>query len=457
MFQNNDIDITGLLQLTNRGLIVADFVQIKNAIIKRYKEAYGDNIDLSTATADGVFINDLALLMNNILKTVETLYANLNVNYASGYALDMLCALSNIKRKQSSKSFANLQITNLSNDTIVLPAKMEFFDKAGTQWTATNAEDITLGPNGSTTDNVSLTVICETDGQVEAPANYITSAIDATLNIAIEQRQPAIVGENEESDADLRERRAQSNGAVGLTVLESLLGSLLEISAIKDVKIYNNYSSFETDNENNPLRPNGIPKDGTNIDPHAIYVLIRLAEGQIVSNEQIGKIIYEKLTPGIDTTKPADENQLRVYNYLPLITGINLDVFERPVYWKQCSPIHPNLKIKITINQYFNNTTKDSTISIIANALYQYLNNLHIGITPSIFDLQYEVLSADPKFKGNRTYDVTSITCSDAPTSQYDISSLNNTDTYYNYTSYNITEIKSDNSNNIVGYEITLY
>lgn len=449
MLQNNNIDITELLQLTNNGLVVADFVQIKNAIINRYKAAYGENIDLSTATADGVFVNDLALIMNNMLKTIETLYANLNVNYASGYALDMLCALSNIKRKQFSKSIANLQITNLSNDTTMLPANMEFFDKAGTQWTATNIDIIELGPNGSENDNVTLTVICSNWGPVQAPANYITSAIDATLNISIEQRQPAIVGENEETDNELRERRAQSNGAVGVTVLESLLGSLLEISAIKDTKIYDNYFSVATDDINNPIKT----KDGTVIEPHSIYVLLRLYEGKNVSDEQIGKLIYEKLTPGINTTKPADTTQAKTYSYVPSIIGQKLDVFERNIYWKQCKAIHPDLKITITINQYFNNTNKDSTISAIANALYQYLNNLQIGVTPNIFDLQYEALSADPKFKGNRTYNVTSISCSNGFVDN-DISNLTNNDVYYNYTSFEAIETKV--GNNIVGYVITL-
>ena len=84
MFTNTDVDISEFIKITSAGVQIANFPQIRAALIERYKSVYGDDIDLSTASADGVFVNDLALIINNILQTIKTVYSNLDVETASG-------------------------------------------------------------------------------------------------------------------------------------------------------------------------------------------------------------------------------------------------------------------------------------------------------------------------------------------------------------------------------------
>lgn len=420
MLQNYDVDITEFLRLTNAGLFTADFVQVKAAIIKRYKAAYGSDIDLSTATADGVFINDLSLIINNILKTVSTIYANLDVNQAAGVYLDLLCRLSNVKRRAASNSNAAIIVTNLGTATISLPAQMEFIDKAGQQWTATNDIAIELAAGKS----ASLTVVCDTLGPVEAPAGYISAAIDASLNISVQQESKAVVGMNVESDDDLRERRAQSNGAQGVTVLESLYGALREIGGIQDVKLYNN-ATGTTSSE---------PQDGTTIPAHNVYAIIRKRENVVVADTTIGTIIYEKMTPGISTTQFAGTGNgvAKKYDYIPSVIGVTSELFNQSVYWKECVGIKPTFNVKIKPREYFDkglaSDNTEGTFKVIANSLMQYLNALAIGTTPSAFDIENATYDADPLFKGRPTF--TFVSASTFTT---------NPDTYYNYTSFAVT------------------
>ena len=63
-------------------------------------------------------------------------------------------------------------------------------------------------------------------------------------NTNVVQNEDAIIGENVESDSNLRARRAQSTGADGITVLESLVGSLLGLSGIKDAKVYFKFANI---------------------------------------------------------------------------------------------------------------------------------------------------------------------------------------------------------------------
>lgn len=435
MLQNYDVDITEFLSLTNSGLKVADFVQVKAAIIKRYKETYGSDIDLSTASADGIFVNDLALIINNILKTVSTIYANLDVNSASGAYLDILCRLSNVKRKLATNSRASLLVTNIGTSSIDIPAKMEFFDKAGTQWTGTN-RSVQLEPN----ETIEITAICSKSGAVKAEPGYISQAVDASLPIEVKQREQAEVGTSDETDDELRERRAQSNGAQGVTVLESLYGALRQNAAITDVKIYNNASNAESSD----------PLDGTIIGPHDIYVILRQRELTELNDASVGQLIYEKLTPGISTTKftgSTDNGESKEYTYIPSIIGHQVELFQQSVYWKRAKAIAPSLSFTIRPMQYFdvdfNKPTswgENDLFKIISDTLIEYMNSLPLGTTPTAFDIQAEIVNADPLFKTRPTFNFVSV------------SSLStNPDTYYGYTGI---ESIVDNHNGT--YTITL-
>ena len=98
-----------LIQMTGAGLNIADYPAIKRALIEKYKEIYGSDIDLANTTADGVFVETLALMIFNILQNVKFLYSNLDIRTASGKFLDSLAALSGVYRNGATKSKAQLE------------------------------------------------------------------------------------------------------------------------------------------------------------------------------------------------------------------------------------------------------------------------------------------------------------------------------------------------------------
>ena len=148
MLQNYEVDITDFIKITSAGVQIANFPQIRAALIERYKSVYGDDIDLSTASADGIFVNDLALIINNICMSIQTFYGNMDVDNASGIYLDNLCKLSNITRKPATYSNASLTLTNENNFEVDVTNGMIFVDKSGTEWTY-NGPTITLAKNAA--------------------------------------------------------------------------------------------------------------------------------------------------------------------------------------------------------------------------------------------------------------------------------------------------------------------
>lgn len=428
MLKDRNFEIGNFVRLASAGMEVAEFVDVRDAIIKRYKEVYGSDIDLSTASADGVFINDMALIINNILQIMKSLYSNLNVDTASGVYLDALCRLANVNRMSATKSTASIIIKSLlttgdpvtfgdvdENGNVV--NQITFVDKAGTEWVSDAS--VTLGPG----ESAEVKVTCTEAGPVDAPAGWINQTM-LVMNLSVTQTANAIRGSNEETDTELRQRRAQSSGANGISVLESLVGALLEVTGIDDVSIYNNNTLV-----------NATAKDGTVIAPHNIYVVIRQQKGLNIDDSTIGDLIYTKLTPGIKTTASAAVSAngiAKSYEFIPQMLGVTINHLNQFVYWKNAVAIKPTITAKIKPTQYF---TEDE-INVIAQEVYNYANNIKLGDSIDADRIFIAILDADPEFKGQRTYTVSA--------SDVSVTSTDNPDTYYEYST--VSFVKNDDN-----------
>lgn len=412
MISNRNVDLNSLVTIDSSGLNVASFVDIKRVLIDKYKEIYGKDIDLSTGNADGEFVNELSLMLNNILQSMSTLYGNLDVNTASGVYLDALCALSNVHRKQPTSSRATVEIYNDYQMSIVFQqGREQFEDQSGMIWDI--EESFVLGAGESKTINV----VCSTLGPVKAPSGWITTLIGFP-RVSVTQDNAATVGESLESDTSLRARRNQFISPMGTTVLQSLAAALLDIQAIKDVKIYNNQS----DNIGTSM----TALDGTTVTPHGIYVVIRQTDNQIDVDDNIANTIYGKLTPGIQTTQSNVTAERKYKTYIPTILGLTVSSYNETIYWRLAVPVHPTITLQYTEVQ--NSGYDPDTNDLIGNAMFDYLNNLPLGKTPNINEVVMEMLMADPRQKGisTITVDYTNINLSNVSS---------NADTYYNYTS----------------------
>lgn len=407
MLQERNVNIDEFIKITAGGIKIADYDQVQAAIIKRYKEVYGSDIDLANTTADGVFVNDLALIINNILQSFKVLYSNLDVNTASGVYLDRLCRLSNVTRKTATQSTAQLRITSTQDTTLL--SGTAFVDTSGNSW-------IYKGPTLNITANseaISITVTCTIYGAIEATAGSITQTLEASY-LEVEQERDANVGREDETDAELRARRAQSTGAQGITVLESLVGALLDIDGIEDVQIINN----NTDSDS-------TAQDGSTIKKHSIYVILRETEDLIIDTSVIGDVIHDKLTPGINTNEfTGNSANGESQNYIAVLDE-NINWLNQTIYWKKAVPIHPTCSVTITPLTFY----ADSTTTTIINEVKEYLNSVRLSQLPSKNDMIVTAMYADPTFKGAPTYIVKDVV---APT-------LTNPNTYYKYTTGSVT------------------
>lgn len=383
-----------LIKITPQGVVVASESEVLGMLIDEFKLLYGDDIDVSTATADGQYIYNLALMICNILNSFKTFYSNWNINTAQGVYLDNLASLTNVTRKQATKSTVSLILKNIGTEDIEVNDKIKLVDKAGITWTTETISTLKVGEN---------TVVCECDevGPVIAPANWIDT-IELT-NIQVIQNNPANVGLRMESDADFRARRNQSLAINGNTVLESLVASILNLDGIDDCKIYNNDGITNT-----------IAKDGTSINAHSVYICIRKNPNIEIADKLIGSIIFNKMTPGI-TTQITPAQKLKSWSFTNAIYQT------QTVHWKECQPESPSIKVTI---KKLNNFSNDSIDRIISR-LTTYINGLKIGEDIDYLNVRVQAQAADPMFRGINTFIVEKVEIAEK------VENYKNNDTYF--------------------------
>jgi uncharacterized phage protein gp47/JayE len=171
---------------------------------------------------------------------------------------------------------------------VTVPAGSLARDEAGHLWRTTEAA-ILEAPG-----TVFVGAKCTTPGAIEAVAGsikFIASPIAGWVSVT--NAANAVPGREVESDAAVRERRAKSvsNNAVG--ILTAMYGSILSISGVKKLRIY--------ENKNGADDANGLPA-------HSICVVSSGGEDQ-----DIAGMIFAKKAPGCKTYGDVSATVIDVY------------------------------------------------------------------------------------------------------------------------------------------------
>ena len=429
MLFKSEVDFADLIRISSGGLSILSYPQIVDMLKTRYKEVYGSDINLAPETADGVWIHDIALLINNILQANQMLYRNLDVDSASGVYLENLCKLSNVYRKQATSSQARVQIINNGNTPITMNG-VSCLDVNGLIWDS--LQSFTLQPYGTTSgsepnvvqeDRIEVVVVCRQSGSIKAPIGTIKQVvnIDADYLLSVVQLENADVGSDVETDAELKARRNDSSSPIGMTTIDSLVGAILNIAGIRDCIIVNNYTNSTLgDGTGGTIEYKGF--DGTQILPHSIYVVVRC--NGVVDNQVIGDTIYQKLTAGVRTIQAdahVEQGEGKSIVHYPQYYGQSDSQFNTTIYWKQASAIAP--QIELTISEYagFNK----ANIETYGQDVISYLNGLELNSDLDADEIKMQLLGADTGYKGRPTFAITNV----------NIASYTNKLSYYNYTS----------------------
>lgn len=171
------ISLEDIVTFSNNGVSSATYMEIVDAYREAMQKLYGNDIDVSDASADGQYIMALSLALYNMGGVVSALYKNLNPFIASGKYLDIISSWSNIYRKSASSAVCHLVVSVPEGSTLVknINEYLLYNQLDGTTWKNNNAMNISGGTNVLYVNSAGqLTVDGETAGYYyKKGANYL--------------------------------------------------------------------------------------------------------------------------------------------------------------------------------------------------------------------------------------------------------------------------------------------
>lgn len=341
----------------SKGLHIPTYNDILEKLVASMKQIYGDDIYLDNSSPDYQLLSIFALVQADTMQTMAYAYNARSPETAIGASLDSVVKLNGIKRKAASQSTCQVKITGTPFTQILNGAVK---DRAGLIWDLPS--NVVIDSSG-----VTYTVVtCRKAGAVSALAGDITQIETPTYGwISVENEVAAVLGNTEETDAQLRERQTISTANPSQTMLAGTKGAIAALKNVFRYAVYENDTNVESVTEDNP---HGLPA-------HSVTCVV---EGG--TDEDVAEAIF--LHKGIGCYTHGDV----VVEYTDQNDYINRIRFFRPDY--------KDVFVKVVIKKYTGYISSMTTK--VREAVYEYLAALTIGSDVSASVLSNIIAACNP-------------------------------------------------------------
>lgn len=290
----NSLDANGLQVVTQN--------EIVEELTTDFQDIYGEDINVDSNSPDGQIINIFAQMIEDLYELVSQVYSSFDPDQAIGNVLDQRCAINGVQRKAGTYTYvmidvvADRSVTLEGLDTNAVEDAYTISDSEGNQFALANTTSINEGTSSLRFRAVNI-------GNVEVLPNTITTPVTVVLGVTSVNNSSGATeqGINEETDAQLRERRKRSVSISNQGYTDGLKAALLNITDVTSVSVYNNRTNV-TDSD-------GIPG-------HSIWVIV---EGG--SDAEIGLVMDNKVPGGVgmkgntSVVVPQDDGSNEVYYF----------------------------------------------------------------------------------------------------------------------------------------------
>ena len=278
--------------LNQNGLSVKTATEIRNELNTALRNIYGNEINLDQNSPDGQMVGIYTQAAVDLRELITNAYNSFNPDRAIGRLLDERVVINNIIRKGGTYTITPIDIT--VDRTVTLQGLDGNFndingsgftvqDNAGNQFILIDTTELTAGTSTLQFRSKEIGLVNVTVGTVQ---NAVTIVLGVT-NIN-NSSAPTTIGQEEETDAQLRLRRQQSVALSSNGYANGLLGNVLNKDGVIDARLYENVT-------------NAIDSDG--IPAHGMWLIV---EGG--ANSDIGDVIYKRKSVGSDMKGDIEVN-----------------------------------------------------------------------------------------------------------------------------------------------------
>ena len=232
------IDGTGINILTLQQIITNIINGTSN--VPGLVQIYGADVNVDSNTPDGQWINIFALSNEDIEQLCVQIYDSFDPTQAVGVALDGLCQLNSSSLLRRGGTYSQVVVDVLCSSSFTIPGL-----DTSTPYTASdnngNLYYLIQSTTVSPTTNA-LSFQAANIGAVQVLANTITIPVTILAGVvSINNPSGAFqTGQNQETDAQLRIRRAASTAMPSLGFNQSLYAGLISIPGVTQATIYEN-------------------------------------------------------------------------------------------------------------------------------------------------------------------------------------------------------------------------
>ena len=293
--------------LDGTGLTTATQAELLSNTTANLQSIYGSDIDLSSNTPDGQWININIQTQLDIQELLTQIYNSFDPDQAIGTQLDQRCAINGVQRQAGTYSTTDI--------TIVLTQSVNLYgldqsaqpvytvsDNSGNLW---NLQQTQTGVGPGT---FIYSFQAATPGSNITIPNTITVPVTIVLGVQSVNNPTgqSITGINEETDASLRVRRQSSVSVSSQGYLQGLLGALENINGVSSVLVYENITG-STDANGVPGHSIWVIIDGTpTISPVTTWSSVTVyAYGDIVTYSGLNYISWQNNNLNNSTSLPA--------------------------------------------------------------------------------------------------------------------------------------------------------
>lgn len=231
-------------QIDGSGIQIETFDEIYSDLINGTPgvpgllQIYGNETNVDQNSPDGQWINNFALAKQDILQLLVQIYNSKDPDQAVGIDLDAVCQLCGITRNGGTYTQVYVDINtsttlNLSGQDTSSPYTAQ--DSNGNQYQLVQSASLVVGDNTLVFQAVNI-------GAVQCFANTVNIPVTVVAGInSINNPSGAFqTGEDQETDAELRQRRQVSVSLPAQGMVAGLLGGLYTIANLNQAVIYEN-------------------------------------------------------------------------------------------------------------------------------------------------------------------------------------------------------------------------
>lgn len=349
--------------LKAEGIIVPDTSTIKKGVDAEYKRIFGETLDTSPETPQGVLISAETEARKFTASAFAEVANQINPSMAGGIFLDSLCSLMGASRKGATHSILN-EVEFYGVPNTMIPKGSTARVKATKELFETTSSMI-LDKEGKAVGSMRSVNV----GPVECIAQGLDPLSATVLGWErVVNPYGANLGEYEESDIKLRERRRLTLAAQNTSQTEAIMGAILSLENVRSMSFRENWTHE--------------PKvfDGITLKPHSIYACV---EGG--ADEEVATTLLMRKTVG------AGFNGKKKITVKDPFSFQEYDVlFDRP------KEVTIYIKTTIRKNVYDYNTIIKSAILRLANGEIEGEQGFTVGSDVSPFELASAINRVEP-------------------------------------------------------------